>query len=357
MIEKGTEMKKNNDKKVVACRLGRVGGQAVLEGVMMKAGDRTVTTCRKEDGSLVVTDATFTSARKKHKILNIPIIRGIVSFIESLVLSIKTLSASAEALGIDEEENPGKVEKWLKEKLGVKITDVIMVIATILGVPLSVFLFICLPGWISYGIDALLGWLFDVRLGAFTAVVEGIVKVGIFLAYLSLVALMPDIKRTFMYHGAEHKSIACFEAGEELCPENAKKYTRFHPRCGTSFIIIVLIISILATAFINWNTWPKIAIILTKFAMIPVIVGISFEFLMWAGKHPNPVTRFLSAPGLWMQRATTKEPDASQLEVAIIALKCAMPDEFPEMAELYPDWTKDSEEKKVPDEGDGSDVQ
>jgi len=337
MIEKGTEMKKNNDKKVVACRLGRVGGQAVLEGVMMKAGDRTVTTCRKEDGSLVVTDATFTSARKKHKILNIPIIRGIVSFIESLVLSIKTLSASAEALGIDEEENPGKVEKWLKEKLGVKITDVIMVIATILGVLLSVFLFICLPGWISYGIDALLGWLFDVRLGAFTAVVEGIVKVGIFLAYLSLVALMPDIKRTFMYHGAEHKSIACFEAGEELTPENARKHSRFHPRCGTSFMFFMILIGIIAGLFIKLlipglDMW---AYTLIRLLILPLLVGLGFEVILLAGKHVNPITRAISAPGLWVQRITTREPTEDMLEVAIVSIKCALRDDFEEFRDFY----------------------
>ena len=337
MIEKGTEMKKNNDKKVVACRLGRVGGQAVLEGVMMKAGDRTVTTCRKEDGSLVVTDATFTSARKKHKILNIPIIRGIVSFIESLVLSIKTLSASAEALGIDEEENPGKVEKWLKEKLGVKITDVIMVIATILGVLLSVFLFICLPGWISYGIDALLGWLFDVRLGAFTAVVEGIVKVGIFLAYLSLVALMPDIKRTFMYHGAEHKSIASLEAGEELTPENARKHSRFHPRCGTSFMFFMILIGIIAGLFIKLlipglDMW---AYTLIRLLILPLLVGLGFEVILLAGKHVNPITRAISAPGLWVQRITTREPTEDMLEVAIVSIKCALRDDFEEFRDFY----------------------
>ena len=169
------------------------------------------------------------------------------------------------------------------------------------------------------------------------------------MTYILLVSLMKDIRRTFEYHGAEHKSIACYEAGEELTPENAMKHSRFHPRCGTSFIIVVLIISILATAFINWNTWPKFAIILTKIAMLPLTVGISFEFLMWAGKHPNRLTRILSAPGIWMQKATTKEPDEKQLEIAIAALKAAMPEEFPEEIEEAAEDTAEEE--------NGSDIQ
>ena len=319
------------------CRLGKVGGQAVLEGVMMKAGNRTVTTCRKDDGTLVVTDDSFVSVRKKHKILNIPILRGIISFVESLILSVKTLGASAEALGLEEEENPGKFELWLKNKLGVKITDVIMVIATVLGVALSVFLFICLPGWLSYGLDALLNFFFNVRLGAFTAVVEGVVKVGIFLAYLSLVSLMPDIKRTFMYHGAEHKSIACFEAGEELTPENARKHTRFHPRCGTSFMFFMILIGIIAGLFIKLlipglDMW---AYTLIRLLILPLLVGLGFEVIMLAGKHVNPVTKAISAPGLWVQRITTKEPTDDMLEVAITSIKCALRDDFPEFSEFF----------------------
>ncbi len=319
------------------CRLGKVGGQAVLEGVMMKAGNRTVTTCRKDDGTLVVTDDSFVSVRKKHKILNIPILRGIISFVESLILSVKTLGASAEALGLEEEENPGKFELWLKNKLGVKITDVIMVIATVLGVALSVFLFICLPGWLSYGLDALLNFFFNVRLGAFTAVIEGVVKVGIFLAYLSLVSLMPDIKRTFMYHGAEHKSIACFEAGEELTPENARKHTRFHPRCGTSFMFFMILIGIIAGLFIKLlipglDMW---AYTLIRLLILPLLVGLGFEVIMLAGKHVNPVTKAISAPGLWVQRITTREPTDDMLEVAITSIKCALRDDFPEFSEFF----------------------
>ena len=342
-----------------ASRLGKVGGQAVLEGVMMKAGDRTVTTCRREDKSLVVTDDSFVSARKKHKILNIPIIRGIVSFIESMVLSVKTLGASAEAMGLEEEE-PGKLEKWLKDKVGVKVTDVIMVISTVLGVALSVLLFVYLPIWISAGINALLGLCFEIELGAYTAVLEGIVKVFIFLGYLSLVSLMPDIKRTFMYHGAEHKSIACFEAGEELTPENAKKHSRFHPRCGTSFMFFMILLGIIAGLFIKFlisdlKMWEYMLI---RLGILPILVGLGFEIILVAGKHPNFITRIISAPGLWVQRITTKEPTEDMLEVAITSIKCALRDDFEEFREFFENraWEKKPDAADS-DNHDGASIQ
>ena len=206
--------------------------------------------------------------------------------------------------------------------------NIVMSIGMVLGVILSVGLFMILPNLATM-------WLNDAAasvggpLPSFVQnLISGLLRILIFIVYLLLVSRMKDIKRTFAYHGAEHKSVACYEVGLELTPENAATCTRFHPRCGTSFIFIILIISILVTSFINWNTWPRWAIISTKLLMLPVIVGIGFEFLMLAGKHPNPVTRALSAPGLWMQRITTKEPDISQLEVAITALKNAMPEEF-----------------------------
>ena len=320
----------------LSCRRNRVGGQAVLEGVMMKAGERTVTTCRKEDGSIVVTDDSFVSVRKKHKLLDLPIIRGVVNFIEMMALSVKTMGASAEAMGIEDEE-PGKFEKWLTGKLGMRTTDIIMVISTVLGLALSVLLFVCLPGWISYGVNALLGWLFDVSLGAFTAVLEGFVKIGIFVGYLALVSLMPDIKRTFMYHGAEHKSIFCFEMGDELTPESAAKHTRFHPRCGTSFMFFMILLGIIAGLFIKilipgLGMWLYTLI---RLLILPLLMGLGYELIRLAGKHDNIVTRALSAPGLWVQRITTKEPTEDMLEVAIISLKCALRDEFPEFREFF----------------------
>ena len=328
-------------------RLNKVGGQAVLEGVMMKAGTKTVTTCRKEDGTLVVYDGEFHSVRKKHKILNIPILRGVINFVEMLILSVKTLGNSADALGIEEED--GKCEKWLKKHLGIKLTDLIMVISVILGLVLSVFLFMFLPNFISGLIDK---YLLKGSLGVWTAVVEGFVKIFIFLAYLWLVSLMKDIKRTFMYHGAEHKSIACFESGDELTPENAKKYKRFHPRCGTSFMFLMILLGIIAGLFVKilipgLNTWAYTGI---RLLILPLVMGIGYEILMIAGKHDNFLTRAISAPGLWVQRITTKEPTEDMLEVAIISIKCALRDEFPEFHKFFEE--KGWEPKPEHDDGE-----
>ena len=287
---------KSSKTKELSCqsRLGKVGGQAVLEGVMMKAGERTVTTCRKEDGTLVVNDDSFKSVRSKHKILDLPIIRGVVNFVEMMILSFKTLGASADAMGLEDEEEPSKFEKWLSEKLGASITDVVMVVSLILGLGLSLLLFVCLPVWISAGINALLGLIWGVSMPDFAvAILEGVVKVGIFISYLSLVSLMPDIKRTFMYHGAEHKSIACFEAGEELTPENAAKHKRFHPRCGTSFMFFMIILGIFAGLIIKTlipglDTWLYTVI---RILILPILMGLGYEIIRIAGKHPNFITR------------------------------------------------------------------
>lgn len=326
-------------------RLNKVGGQAVLEGVMMKAGPRTVTTCRKEDGSIVVNDAEFVSVRKKHKILNIPILRGVINFVEMMILSYKTLSASAEALGIEEED--GKCEQWMKKHLGIGLTDFIMVIAMILGVALSVFLFMFLPSWAAGGINALCTYLgVEGGLGNnLLAVIEGGMKVVIFLLYLFLVSLIPDIYRTFQYHGAEHKSIACFEAGGELTPERAKEYKRFHPRCGTSFMFLMILIGIFVGMFVRYilpdrSTFSSEAlystvVALTKILLLPLTMGVGYEILMLAGKHDNFLTRLISAPGLWVQRITTKEPTEDMLEIAIISIKCALRDDFPEFEEFF----------------------
>ncbi len=321
-------------------RLGKVGGQAVLEGVMMKAGEHTVTTCRKDDGSLVVCDDSFVSVRKKNKFLNLPIVRGVVNFIEMLKLSVKTLSNSAEALGLEEEN--GKTEQWMKKHLGIGLTDFIMILGTVLGLGLALFLFMFLPTVVANGIDALVIWLGGASLGVWRAVIEGVAKVLIFVGYLWLVALMPDIKRTFMYHGAEHKTIACFEAGEELTPENAMKHTRFHRRCGTSFMFFMILLGIIAGLFVRLIFEELIGITLHTLAytgirllILPLVVGIGYEFIMYAGKHENIFVRALSAPGLWVQRITTREPTPDMLEVAIVSTKCALREDFPEFMEFF----------------------
>ena len=335
-----------------SARLNKVGGQAVLEGVMMKAGKRTVTTCRKENGELAVYDSEFTPIRQKHKVLGLPFIRGIVNFIEMMILSMKTLNASADALGIEEEE--GKFEKWCKERLGAKATDVIMVFALILGLGLSLLLFKFLPIWCADGIDWL--WVNVFHRTAISptaiAIIEGVIKVVIFISYLLLVSMMKDIKRVFMYHGAEHKTIACFEAGEELTPENAMKHKRFHPRCGTSFMFLMIALGVVIGIFVR-NIVPVIdnkllytlTVSLVSLALLPITMGIGYEILMIAGKHDNIVTRIISAPGLWVQRITTKEPTLDMLEVAIVSTKCALRDEFPEFMEYWNDraWEAKSE--------------
>ncbi len=317
------------------CRLGKVGGQAVIEGVMMKAGEHTVTSCRKEDKSIVVNDAKFVSLRKKHKFLNIPILRGIINFVEMMILSVKTLSASADALGIEDEE--GKFEKWLKKHFGIGIVTLIMVVGVVLGLGLALFLFMFLPIFTADLCNKLCVHLFDTGLGAWQKVIEGVLKMAIFVLYLWLVSFMKDIKRTFMYHGAEHKTIACFEAGEELTPENAMKYKRFHPRCGTSFMFFMILLGIAAGLVLyaiapGLKFWQYTAI---RLGILPLIVGIGFEFIMYAGKHNNVIVRILSAPGLWVQGITTKEPTLDMLEVAIVSTKCALRDEFPEFMEYF----------------------
>ena len=340
-------------------RLNRVGGQAVLEGVMMKAGEHTVTTCRKEDGSLAVTDGSFVSIRKKLKFLNIPILRGVVNFIEMMKLSITTLGASADAMGLDEEENPGRFERWLKKRLGIRLTDLVMVISVILGLGLSVLLFLFLPIWVTAGVNLILELCSVPPMGPIlTAIVEGLIKVGVFITYLSLVSLMPDIKRTFMYHGAEHKSIACFESGDELTPKNAMKHRRFHPRCGTSFMFFMILLGIFAGILIKalipgLPTW---AYSLIRLGILPILMGIGYEVIMLAGKHDNIVTRIISAPGMWVQRITTKEPTEDMLEVAIVSIKCALRDDFPEFKEFFEAKAWEPAPKEPSPEGDNAEA-
>lgn len=315
----------DKNKNPEACRLGKVGGQAVLEGVMMRCGDNVSLSVRCEDGSVKTETKKYVSLRKKYKLCNIPIIRGVINMVESFKLSFSTHEKSAEMLGIDETEEEGKFEKWLRAKLGDSLMSVIMGIAMVLGVVLALFLFKFLPTLAASSLDKL------VPLGWFRNLIEGVIKIGIFVAYIALCSLMPEIRRTFEYHGAEHKSIACYEAGLELTPENASTRTRLHPRCGTSFIFVALILSIIVFSFLPWaNFWLRLGL---QLLFLPLVIGLSFEFIIYAGRHQNVLTKVLSAPGLLMQRITTREPSLKQLEVAIASIKAAMPDEFPPEAE------------------------
>ena len=221
----------------LACRRNKVGGQAVLEGVMMKSGEKVCIAVRKPDGSIAKRDSSFVSVRKKHKILNIPILRGAINFVEMMKLSFSTLSASGEMLGTEEEET--KFEKWLREKFGKSIMVVIMPISIIFALALSVGLFFLLPTYATKGVEYLIGGELD---GWLKSIIEGVLKIVIFICYLLLVSLMPDIKRTFMYHGSEHKSIFCYEHGLPLTVENVRIQRRFHPRCGTSFMFVMILI-------------------------------------------------------------------------------------------------------------------
>lgn len=319
-------------------RLGRVGGQAVLEGVMMRSGDDISIAVRRDDDEIVSKNSKFTSVRKKHKFLNIPILRGCVNFVEMMKMSFSTMKDATTLLGLTEFDEETKFDRWLKRKFGDKIMNVIMTVATVFAVILALALFVVLPMLITSWIKGLVGgdetkWAYNFLF----SLISGVIRIIIFVVYMVLVSLMKDIKRTFEYHGAEHKSIACYESGMELTPANAKKCTRFHPRCGTSFIFVILIISILLFSLVPWKTdtfLDKIIMMLLRIALIPVVTGIGYEFLMYAGKHPNKCSLALSFPGLLMQRITTREPSEEQLEVAIKALKLAMPDEFPEEAAL-----------------------
>lgn len=303
-------------------RLNKAGGQAVIEGVMMKAGDDVALALRKSDGTVELHKSVYKSARKKYNILNIPVIRGIIGFVESMILSFKTLSQSADALGIEDEET--KFDKWIKKHFGKSIMDVIIVISTVLGLVLGIGLFTLLPTLTTKGVDFLAGG----RLGWFKNLIEGVIRIGIFVLYVWLVSFMPDIRRTYEYHGAEHKTIAAYERGLELTPDNVRTCTRFHPRCGTSFLIVMLVLSIIVFSFVTWDSiWVRVGL---KILFVPLIVGLGFEYIMATGKRDNWFTRILSAPGLWMQRITTRDPDDSQMEIAITALKASLPDDYPD---------------------------
>lgn len=320
-------------------RLGKVGGQAVMEGVMMRSQKKTAIAVRRTDnGRISVRLKDTKSIKDRHKLLRLPVVRGIVNFIESLVTSFGTLTESTEMLGLDLEadENSSKFDRWLTEKLGDKVMGVVTAIGAVLGVALALVLFIWLPAFIAGFIPSTAP---EGQLDLLKCLADGIIKIIIFISYIYLTSLIPDIKRVYMYHGSEHKSIACYEAGDELTVENVRKHTRFHPRCGTSFMFVILIISIIVNSLILWAVgaiFPMAPInvawfkALIKLVALPVVVGISYEYIAYAGKHENTFTRIFSAPGLWMQRITTREPDDDMIEVAITSLKSALPEVFPD---------------------------
>lgn len=308
-----------SDKK--ECFKTSIGGQALIEGVMMRGPEKTCMAVRIPDGSIVVEDVEDKRDKKFPKFLKLPVIRGVVNFVQSMILGYKTTMRSAELSGMEEIQEPSKIDKFLTEKLGEKIYTIVGIIGGVLGVVLAVLLFVFVPTFIVKMFNT---YVFDLKM--FTAAAEGIIKIAVFIAYIALVGLMPDIKRVFSYHGAEHKTIACYEAGEELTVENARKHRRFHPRCGTSFILIILILSIVL--FLAVPSGMQILYrFLLRILMLPLTVGIGYEIIKFVGKHDNKFTRIISAPGLWLQNLTTKEPDDDMLKVAIESLKAVMPED------------------------------
>ncbi len=293
-----------------------IGGQALIEGVMMKGPDSVAMSVRLADGS--IDTEVWNTSKKIPFYKKIPFVRGVFNFIDSMVLGYKCLSKSAQKV-CDDDQEPGRFEKFLNEKLGQSAAKIFTAIGELLGVALALFLFSVIPSAAVKLLEPVMstGWMMTLA--------EGLVKIAILVLYMWAVSLMPDMKRVFEYHGAEHKTIACYEAGEELTPENVRKYTRFHPRCGTSFLLIVLIISIILFSVISWEN--VVVRIILKIIMLPVVMGVSYEILKIAGRYQNIFTKIISAPGMWLQRLSTKEPDDSQIEVAIASMKPVIPED------------------------------
>lgn len=296
-----------------------IGGQAVMEGVMMKSPTGVAMAVRRADGTIATSYDNWTTRAKKGTFLGLPIIRGVVTFIESLSTGMTTLTESAKLAGEDIDEEPTRFEKWLSEKLGKSVESVVVGIAVLLAVVLSVGLFFLLPLGIS---SIIFGGLADVA-GVWKSLTEGLIRLIIFIGYIMLCASIKDVKRTFMYHGAEHKTIACYEAEEELTPDNAMKHSRLHPRCGTNYLFLVMAVSILFFAAIGWNASFALRLVM-RIAFLPIVAGLSYEVLRFAAKYDNAFTRIIRAPGMALQRITTKEPTEDMLEVAITAFNLAL---------------------------------
>lgn len=292
-----------------------IGGQAVIEGVMMKGRKVYAVAVRKEDDSIALDVQDSTSILEKYKVFRLPILRGIAVFVESLVLGIKTLSYSAEMFGDEEDEEPGKFEMWLNKTFGDKTEKVVIGLTIAVSFIFAIGIFMILPMLISRLFKSIVPSSFLQNL------IEGGVRIGIFLLYMKLVTKMSDIQRTFQYHGAEHKTINCLQQDKELTVENVKSCSRLHKSCGTSFLFVVMIVSILVfSLFTTQILWLRTVI---RIVMVPVVAGISYEFIRWARKEEdNKMAGLLSRPGMWLQREfTTIEPDDKQIEVAIASVK------------------------------------
>ena len=309
-----------------------IGGQALIEGIMMQGPKGAAMSVRLPDGTIETEELKVKHLRDKFKPAGLPLIRGIVNMVESLLFGFKCMEKSAEKIGLDDDTDPekmSKLDKWISDHFGPKMMAVITGISMVLGVALAFGLFFYLP---TFLVDVIDKYLIKPDFATLHPLFEGLMRMIIFVAYIWVVSRVPDIKRVFMYHGAEHKSIFCYEAGLPLTVENVKKQKRFHPRCGTSFIFVILIISILISSALvvafpdlakdeNRILWMAI-----KLAIVPLTVGIGYEFIKYAGKHDNLFVKILAAPGLWMQRLTTNEPTDDIIEVGIESLKAVLTD-------------------------------
>ena len=305
-----------------------IGGQAVIEGIMMKNKSDYATAVRRPDGEIEIQKGEYVSMTEKVKLCAMPFVRGVFSFVDSMVLGMRTLSFSAGFFEDDEDSEPGRLELWLDKVFGEKVENALMAFVMVFSVVMASGIVMCLPLLIANVFRQF------ISSAMVMAVLEGCIRIGIFVAYIKLISRMEDIRRTFMYHGAEHKCINCIEHGMTLTVDHVRQSSKQHKRCGTSFLIIVMIISILFFMVIRVDTvWLRI---LSRILLIPVIAGVSYEFLRLAGRSDSAVVNLLSKPGMWMQNLTTAEPDDSMIEVAIAAVnavfdwKAYLRENFPE---------------------------
>lgn len=298
------------------CKKTTIGGQALLEGILMKGPKVTAICIRKPDGELDLTTQPTDSIAEEHSLFKLPFFRGMAGLYDAMKLGFGALDYSASFYEEEEEEDPGFIEKHFGRKTAEAVSN-FMMYAVVIVLFVGIFLF--LPTWISNFFRKWVDSVIALNL------IEGLVRILLFLAYVILISLIPDLKRVFMYHGAEHKTIACYEGGEELTVENVRKYSRLHPRCGTSFLANIVIFSAL---FLSLFGWPNpVARVLIRLAMIPVLIGIIYELNRWTGRSESLLSRILRWPGLFVQRvATVKEPDDSMIEVAICAMKEVIPE-------------------------------
>ncbi|GMQ63925.1 MULTISPECIES: DUF1385 domain-containing protein [Vallitalea] len=292
-----------------------IGGQAVIEGVMMKNKNTYAVAVRKPDKEIIIDKREYTSFSEKVKLFKLPIFRGMLAFVESLIIGMKILTYSAEFFEVEDEKEkePGKFDRFLTKVFGDKLDKVVVGFSVVLSIILAIGLFVLLPLGLSQLVKDKLPNESLINL------VDGVIRVVIFLVYLKIISLMKDIQRVFQYHGAEHKSINCLEHEEELTVENIKKHSRYHKRCGTNFLLIVVLMSILVLMIIDVRTfWLRFAV---RLLCLPLIAGLSYEIIKWLGRSESKLAAVIAKPGLWLQRLTTREPDGSQIEVAIASLK------------------------------------